>query len=74
MPARQAAWSRRSRDKFEATYAIELVLDRFAEKNGISHTVIAKAVEGYVEDMLGDMFFDLEEELRAERDEAPDTC
>jgi hypothetical protein len=74
VPARQAAWSRRSRDKFEATYAIELVLDRFAEKNGISHTVIAKAVEGYVEDMLGDVFFEVEEELQRERHKAPDIC
>ena len=62
------------RDKFEATYAIELLLDRLAEKHGISHKVIGKAVEGYVDDMLGDMFFELEEELRAERDEAPDIC
>ena len=62
------------RDKFESTYAIELLLDRLAKKHDISHTVIAKAVAGYVEDMLGDVFFDLEEELRAERDEASDIC
>ena len=36
------------RDRFEATYAIELLLDRLAEKHGIGHKVIAKAVEGYV--------------------------
>jgi hypothetical protein len=36
--------------------------------------VIGKAVEGYVDDMLGDMFFELEEELRIKRDEAPDIC
>jgi hypothetical protein len=35
--------------------------------------VIAKAVDSCV-DMLGDVFFELEEELRAERDEAPDIC
>jgi len=62
------------RDKFEATYAIELLLDRLAEKHGIGHTVIAKAVEGYVDDMLGDVFFDLEEEWARERDDAPDIC
>jgi len=62
------------RDKFEATYAIELLLDGLAEKHGISHAVIAKAVQGYVDDMLGDVFFELEEELRGERDEAPDIC
>jgi hypothetical protein len=54
-----AALEEIQRDKFEATYAIELRLDRVAEKHGISHTVIAKAVEGCVEDMLGDVFFDL---------------
>jgi hypothetical protein len=62
------------RDKIEATYAIELLLDRLAEKHGIHHTIIAKAVEGYVDDMLGDVFFDLEDELRGERDDAPDIC
>jgi hypothetical protein len=31
-------------------------------------------VEGYVDGMLGDVFFELEEELRAERDEAPEIC
>ncbi len=62
------------RDKFEAIYAIELLLDRLAEKHGIGHKVIAKAVEGYVSDMLGDVFFDLEEELKVERDEAPEIC
>ena len=69
-----AALEEIERDKFAATYAIELELDRLAEKHGISHTVIAKAVEGYVDDMLGDVFFELEEELRGERDEAPDIC
>jgi len=69
-----AALEEIERDKVAATYAIELELDRLAEKNGISHTVIAKAVEGYVDDMLGDVFFELEEELRAELDEAPEIC
>jgi len=68
-----AALEEIQRDKFEATYAIELLLDRLAEKHGIGHTVIAKAVDSCV-DMLGDVFFELEEELRAERDEAPDIC
>jgi len=69
-----AALEEIQRDMFEATYAIELLLDRLAEKHGISHTVIAKAVEGHVDDMLGDVFFDLEDELRTERDEAPEIC
>ena len=65
-----AALEEIQRDKFEATYAIELLLDRLAEKHGIGHKVIAKAVEGYVSDMLGDVFFDLKDERRTERDEA----
>jgi len=69
-----AALEEIGRDKFEATYAIELLLDGLAQKHGVSHTVIAKAVQGYVDDMLGDVFFELEDELRAERDEAPDIC
>lgn len=69
-----AAVEQIQRDKFEATYAIELLLDRLAEKHDISHTVIAKAVAGHVADMLGDVFFDLEDELARERDDAPDIC
>ena len=56
----------------KSSATIELVLDRLADKHGISHKVSAKAVEGYVDDMLGDVFFELEGELRTERDEAPD--
>ncbi|CAN5251417.1 hypothetical protein BH10PSE6_BH10PSE6_06600 [soil metagenome] len=59
-------------DKADVTYAIELLLDRYAVKHGISHTGIHKAVRGYVSDLVGDVFFDLEEELRPQRDEAPE--
>ena len=50
------------------------MLDKYAELRGISPKVINELVWGYVDDMLGDMFFDLEEELRTERDESPDIC
>ena len=69
-----AALEEIDRDKFETTYAIEVPLDRLAEKHSIHRTVIVKAVEGYVSDMIGDVFFDLEEELRAERDEVSHIC
>lgn len=69
-----AALEEIQRDKVEATYAIELLLDRLADKYGIGHAVIAKSVEGYVSDMLGDVFFEVEEELERERDEAPEIC
>jgi hypothetical protein len=45
-----------------------------ADEHGISHEVIDKAVAGYAEDMLGDVFFELQEELERERDEAADIC
>ncbi len=54
----------------QATYEIELLLDRLADKRGIGHKVIAKAGAGYVDDMLGDVFFELEEELERERNDA----
>ncbi len=41
-----AALEEIERDKFEATYAIELLLDRLAVKHGIGHTVIAKGGGG----------------------------
>ena len=69
-----AALEEIERDKGDAVYAIELVLDRYADKHGIGHEVIHKAVAGYVEDLIGDVFFELEDELRQERDEAPDIC
>lgn len=69
-----AALEEIERDKADAAYAIELVLDRYADKHGIGHGVIAKAVSGYVADMLGDIFFELEEVLEGDRDEAAEIC
>jgi hypothetical protein len=66
--------SRRSSAKVDALYAIELLLDRLADKHGISHDVISKAVSGYAEDMVGDILFALESELERERNEVPEIC
>ena len=63
-----------AREKLDAKHEIRQVLDKYAELHGISPKVINEVVWGYVDDMLGDMFFDLEEELARERDEAPDIC
>lgn len=49
-------------DRLEAKYRLRLVLDEFAEKHGIGH----KLVYGYVDDMLTNLFFDKEEEIKAE--------
>ena len=69
-----AELARIERDKVEAKYEIRLVLDKYAELHGISPKSINELVWGYVDDMLGDMFFELEDELQAERDEAPEIC
>ena len=50
------------------------MLDKYADSHGISPKAINKLVWRYVDDMLGDMYVDVEEELRTERDEAPDIC
>jgi len=59
------------RDKFEAMYAIGLLLSGLAERHGICHTVVAKAVGDDVEDMLCVVFSELQQELELERGEAP---
>ncbi len=61
-----------ARDKADATYAIELLLGQLADKHGIRQAEIDKAIAGYVGDLLSDVFFDLEDELERERDEASD--
>ena len=44
------------------------------DSHGISPKAINKLVWRYVDDMFGDMYVDVEEELRTERDEASDIC
>ena len=69
-----AALEEIERDKLNTRYAIEVLLDHLADEHGISHEVIDKAVAGYAEDMLGDVFFELQEELERQRVEAADIC
>ena len=63
-----------AREKLDAKHEIRLVLDKYADSHGISPKAINKLVWRYVEDMLGDMYVDVEEELRTARDEASDIC
>ena len=63
-----------SREKLDAKHEIRLVLDKYADLHGISPKAINELVWRYVDDMLGDMYVDVEEELWTERDEAPDIC
>lgn len=60
------------RDKVEATHEIVLLLDRLAKKHGISKS-IGPVVGGYIDDMLEDVFFELEEELGRECDQSRET-
>jgi hypothetical protein len=48
------------------TLTAVLLLDEYADKHDVSAKEVNKLVYGYVDDMLTVLFFDREEELRAE--------
>ena len=52
-----------TKDKLAAKAEIREVLDRLADKHGISHVETNAAVHGYVDDMLGDLTYEVESEL-----------
>jgi hypothetical protein len=52
-----------AKDKLAAKAEIREVLDRLADKHGISHTETNAAVHGYVDDMLSDLTYEVESEL-----------
>jgi hypothetical protein len=52
-----------ARDKLTAKAEIREALDRLADKHGISHSETNAAVHGYVDDMLGDLTYEVEGEL-----------
>jgi len=56
------------RDKIETASAIKQLLDRLARKHGIGRKTVDKAVASYVDDMLEDVFLDLEDELARDCD------
>lgn len=66
-----AALANIERDKIETASAIKLLLDGLAMKHGFSHDTVKIVVGCYVDDMLDDVFLDLEEELARECDEPP---
>ena len=49
-------------------------MERLANKHGISLLEVNGVMLSYVDDALGDLTFDLEDELQRERDEAPEIC
>ena len=61
---------RLARDKLEAKAEIREVLDRLADKHGISHSETNAAVHGYVDDMLSDLTYEVEGELTHTIEEA----
>lgn len=50
-------------DKLEARREIRQILDRLAGKHGLAPREIDRAVQGYLDDMLNDIIFELERDL-----------
>jgi hypothetical protein len=59
-----------AKDKRAAKAEIREVLDRFADKHGISHSETNAAVHGYVDDMLSDLTYEVEGDLTHDIEEA----
>ena len=59
-----------ARDKLAAKAEIREVLDRLADKHGISHAETNAAVLGYVDDMLSDLTYEVEGMLTHDIEEA----
>jgi hypothetical protein len=51
------------RDKLEAKHEIRQVLDKYAGRHGIEANEVNQLVWGYVDDLLGDLFYEKEQEL-----------
>jgi len=51
------------RDKLEAKHEIRQVLDKYAERHGIDASEVGRLVLGYVDDLLGDLFYEKENDL-----------
>lgn len=50
-------------DKREAKAQLREVLERLAEKHGISQKDVSYAIDGYADDMLSDLVYGLERDL-----------
>lgn len=67
---RNATWSdpreelaQLRRDKLEAKHDIRLVLDKYAGRHGAEVDQVNQLVWDYVDDLLGDLFYERENEL-----------
>ena len=53
-------------DRREAKAELRDVLERLAERHGISHKDINYAIDGYADDMLSDLVYSVERDLEHE--------
>jgi hypothetical protein len=67
---RNATWAdprdelaRLRRDKLEAKHEIRRVLDKYAYRYGVDAGEVNRLVWGYVDDLLGDLLYERENEL-----------
>jgi hypothetical protein len=56
-------------DRREAKAELREVLERLAERHGISQKDINYAIDGYADDMLSDLVYSVERELEHESEE-----
>ena len=56
-------------DKRAAKAELRDVLERLAERHGISQKDISYAIDGYADDMLSDLVYSVERDLEHEREE-----
>lgn len=61
------------RDIDDAKVEIRAVLERLAEKHGASIGAINSAMTGYVDDMLGDLLYEVERGIEHEIETGEDT-
>jgi hypothetical protein len=57
-------------DRREAKAQLREVLERLAEKHGISQKDVSYAIDGYADDMLSDLVYGLERDLEQACEEA----
>jgi hypothetical protein len=60
-------------DRREPKAQIREVLERLAERHGISQKDVAYAIDGYADDMLSDLAYSVERDMEHEIEEASST-
>ena len=60
------------RDKRELLGDLREVLDRYADKHGISPGNVTAAITAYATDMISDLFYETVSEIEREREDAED--